>query len=73
MCQVTDDQKKIEPAQLTDEEIKILKQMVEGHKAVRWLKSRSGAVAAWLTVMIGAYLAITGQFKAWVQSWLQGG
>ena len=70
---MTDDQKKIEELQLTNEEIKILKQMVEGQKAMRWLKARSGAIAAWVTVMIGAYLAITGQLKQWIQSWVQGG
>ena len=70
---MTDDQKKIEHPQLTDDEIRILKQMVEGQRAMRWLRSRSGAIAAWVSVMVGAYLALTGQVRAWLQSLVQGG
>ena len=67
------DQKKIEPVQLTQEEIKILKQLVEGRKAMNWLTGRSHKVAVWITVIIGAYLTVTGQLKVWLQNWLQGG
>jgi hypothetical protein len=70
---MNDDLKKIDPPQLTDEEIKIIKQMVEGQKAMRWLKTRSVAIAAWFTAIIGAWLAVTGQLKQWLQSMVQGG
>lgn len=68
-----DDLKKIEDLQLTQDEIKILKAMVEGQRAMTWLKKRSGSIAAWLSVMVGAYLALTGQLKQWLQGLLQGG
>lgn len=68
-----DEPKKIEDLQLTQDEIKILKAMVEGQRAMTWLKKRSGSIAAWLSVMVGAYLALTGQLKQWLQGLLQGG
>jgi hypothetical protein len=67
------DQKKIEHPQFTDEEIRILKQVAEGQKAMAWLKKRSTAIATWLATLIGAYLALTGQLKQWLSTWLQGG
>lgn len=71
---MTDEQpKKIEDLQLTQDEIKILKAMVEGQRAMTWLKKKSGSIAAWLSVMVGAYLALTGQLKQWLQGLIQGG
>ncbi len=69
-----DDQgKDLQNVQLTQEEIKILKAMVEGQKAMSWIKKRSGSIATWITLMLGVYLAMTGQFKQWIQSIAQGG
>lgn len=69
-----DDQgKELQNIQLTQEEIKILKAMVEGQKAMTWIKKRSGSIASWITLMLGVYLAMTGQFKQWIQSIVQGG
>ncbi len=69
-----DDQgKDLQNVQLTQEEIKILKAMVEGQKAMVWIKKRSGSIATWITLMLGVYLAMTGQFKQWIQSIAQGG
>lgn len=63
---------KNKPVELTEEDIKIVKQMIEGQKAMIWFKKKSGALATYLTIIIGSYLAISGILKQWLEGLLYG-
>lgn len=53
---------------LSDEEIKILKEMVEQEKNYRWLRSWIRSVASWVAIVISAIALLWDKIKIWISS-----
>lgn len=54
-----------ETPQLTAEEIAVLKSIVQGHKAITWLSTRTRGIAAWIAVLVGAAIAVLQLIENW--------
>lgn len=52
--------------ELTAEEIEILKDMVKGRQAFKWLGQRSKTIAAWFAAIVGAWFLFEGIIAKWV-------
>lgn len=70
VTRVADDE--VIPPKLTDDEVRILKEIVRGHQATRWVAARLKIVATWFAAIVGAWLLAEGQLAKYLQRLLGG-
>lgn len=65
-CAIMSDQRDTVPPELTPEEVEVLKEIVRGHLATRWIVARSKTVATWFAAIVGAWLLFESQLTKFI-------
>lgn len=62
-----------EPKPLTDEEVEEIRDFLRGRRAVAWLFRNAKGIAAWVAIVVGAWMTATGALAKWLRNLLGDG
>lgn len=58
---------------LSDDELAEIREFLKGRRAVAWLFRNAKGIAAWLAIVVGAWMTATGALAKWLRGLLGDG